>query len=571
MVETSRAITPEPENARNYMADLRGKFGAFDDKALLADVKRKMEGSTNRIEDARRTSFYWTIPIVAAWNVGQKNAEKAGYAFKVPKIQPRNPDNEPNPMERQMLLALRDSDQQELYRVDEAENVLRYMRPVKLTKECMGCHGTIEDSVTGTDKDPIGFTMEGWKEGEMHGGFEIIADLKPMQNAVASTLRKSFLFGCGIIPASILLIMLCMRRFVVAPVKNVVEALKRVAGGDLTHKEPVTSQDEIGDMLTELNTTMDQLSHTVRQVNNSAATVSDASAELAQGNMDLSQRTEEQAASLEETASAMEQMTANVKQSADNAGKANQLAVKASEVASNGNDVVSETIGAMGAITDSSKKIAEIINVINEIAFQTNLLALNAAVEAARAGEQGKGFAVVAVEVRNLAKRSSDAAKEIKELIEDSVDKVEAGNGLVNKTGETLEEISTSVQQVADLISEISAAAQEQARGIDEVNRAVGSMEEVIQQNAALVEQAAATSDNLAEEAGKLTEMMRFFKLTGEEEASLAPPARPKAPKRAAQGFVARAATRSRKPRTEPATPAPVAAGAVDDDGMEDF
>ncbi|MFQ5509388.1 MAG: DUF3365 domain-containing protein [Leptospirillia bacterium] len=221
MVEKARAITQEAENARIYMSDLRSKYKVYDDKTLLADVEEQMAGSTDIIADAKKTSFYWTIPVVAGWNVGQREAARSNFEFKVPKIEPRNPDNEPNKMERAMLLELRKGGVEELYQVDTEENSLRYMKPVVLTKDCLVCHGTIEDSITGTLKDPLGLDMEGWKEGEVHGAFEVIADLAPMQAAVAQTLKKSFLFGAVVIPSSLFLIMLCMKSFVVAPVSVV--------------------------------------------------------------------------------------------------------------------------------------------------------------------------------------------------------------------------------------------------------------------------------------------------------------------------------------------------------------
>jgi len=248
------------------------------------------------------------------------------------------------------------------------------------------------------------------------------------------------------------------------------------------------------------------------EINNSATSVLSSSHEIAQGNTDLSQRTEQQASSLEETASSMEEMTSTVRQNADNARQANQLAAGTREQAEQGGKVVSQAVTAMTGITESSNKIAAIIGVIDEIAFQTNLLALNAAVEAARAGEQGRGFAVVASEVRNLAGRSATAAKEIKELIEDSVVKVEQGSKLVDASGQTLEEIMTSVKKVSDIIAEIAAASMEQSEGIEQVNKAISQMDEMTQQNAALVEEAAAASESMGEQAGNLNEMVGFFK-----------------------------------------------------------
>ncbi|MEO6185110.1 MAG: methyl-accepting chemotaxis protein, partial [Steroidobacteraceae bacterium] len=244
-----------------------------------------------------------------------------------------------------------------------------------------------------------------------------------------------------------------------------------------------------------------------------AAEISKGADEISQGNTNLSQRTEEQASSLEETASSMEEMTSTVKQNADNAGQANQLAVAARDQAERGGVVVAKAVRAMAEINESSKKIADIISVIDEIAFQTNLLALNAAVEAARAGEQGRGFAVVATEVRNLSGRSATAAKEIKALIQDSVRKVDEGSDLVTQSGNTLEQIVASVKKVTDIVAEIAAASREQSAGIEQVNKAVTQLDELTQQNAALVEQASAASQSMAEQARGLNESMHRYVL----------------------------------------------------------
>jgi methyl-accepting chemotaxis protein len=272
-------------------------------------------------------------------------------------------------------------------------------------------------------------------------------------------------------------------------------------------------QGMFGKLKDDSNLTITQLTDIIGRIKEAAELIGTASKEIADGNVDLSQRTEEQAANLEETAASMEELTSTVKQNADNARQANQLAASASEVAVKGGDVVGQVVYTMSAINDSSKKIVDIISVIDGIAFQTNILALNAAVEAARAGEQGRGFAVVATEVRTLAQRSAAAAKEIKELIGNSVHKVEDGTQLVDQAGKTMEEIVLSVKRVTDIMGEISAASQEQSQGIEQVNQAITQMDEITQQNAALVEQAAAASESMREQAEQLTNAVAKFRL----------------------------------------------------------
>jgi methyl-accepting chemotaxis protein len=271
-----------------------------------------------------------------------------------------------------------------------------------------------------------------------------------------------------------------------------------------------------------INGLVDNMMDVIKQIKAAASEVQTGAEEISRGNINLSQRTEEQASSLEETASSMEQMTSTVKQTADNAGQANQLAMAARQQAEKGGAVVGSAVQAMGAINGASKKIADIIGVIDEIAFQTNLLALNAAVEAARAGEQGRGFAVVATEVRNLAGRSATAAKEIKALIQDSVSKVDEGSKLVDESGRTLEEIVNAVKKVTDIVAEISAASREQSSGIEQVNKAVMQMDETTQQNAALVEQAAAASQAIVEQAQALNEIISGYQVGDEAPAAAA-------------------------------------------------
>jgi len=290
------------------------------------------------------------------------------------------------------------------------------------------------------------------------------------------------------------------------------EIASRISDGDLTLHIAILPGDT-SSLLHAFKRMRDSLVHTIANIKSSADTIATASSEIASGNLDLSSRTEQQAGSIEETAAAMEQLTSTVKQNADNARQANQLAVSASEVAISGGNVVGEVVTTMGLINDSSRKIVDIISVIDGIAFQTNILALNAAVEAARAGEQGRGFAVVASEVRSLAQRSSAAAKEIKLLIDDSVAKVNTGSKLVQQAGETMHEVVSSVKRVTEIVGEISSASQEQSAGISEVGQAITQMDEGTQQNAALVEQAAAAAQSLQDQAVTLARLVGRFKI----------------------------------------------------------
>ncbi|QLI83159.1 PAS domain-containing protein [Chitinibacter fontanus] len=300
-----------------------------------------------------------------------------------------------------------------------------------------------------------------------------------------------------------------------AAMSDVARVLGALAQGDLTQKITADYHGLLGELKNDCNATSEKLAEIVLDIQDAAGAINIAAQEIAAGNSNLSSRTEQQAASLEETASSMEELTSTVKQNAENARQANQLAIGASDIAIKGGDVVGQVVSTMSDINESAKKIVDIIAVIDGIAFQTNILALNAAVEAARAGEQGRGFAVVASEVRNLAQRSAGAAKEIKNLIGDSVVKVEAGSKLVDQAGHTMQDVVSAVRRVTDIMSEISAASNEQSAGIEQVNQAITHMDENTQQNAALVEQAAAAAESLEEQAHNLTQTVGIFKLAG--------------------------------------------------------
>ncbi|MCC6650315.1 MAG: MCP four helix bundle domain-containing protein [Candidatus Eisenbacteria bacterium] len=371
---------------------------------------------------------------------------------------------------------------------------------------------------------------------------------------------------------------LFIARLIAAPLQRAVSVLESVAEGDFTQSIEVQSNDELGRMAAALNAAVTGMRTALQQVHQNASAVAAAAKQLSSATDEISSGAQEQASSLEETAASLEEMTSAVKQNADNASHAAQLARSAREVAEKGGQVVSTAVNAMDEINSSSRKIADIITAIDEIAFQTNLLALNAAVEAARAGEQGRGFAVVAAEVRNLAQRSASSAKEIKTLINDSVDKVEAGSRLVNQSGETLEEIVSSVKRVTDIVGEIAASSREQSTGIEQVNTAVTQMDGVTQANASQTEEMSSTAESLSDQAQQLMNVVRRFKLDSSGSTSAATPSagshtasHASAPKPARKAL--KIAKRSTRPavHASASAPAPEMAATGTDGGFEEF
>src|SRR5450830_985656 len=349
---------------------------------------------------------------------------------------------------------------------------------------------------------------------------------------------------------------------IVGSLQEAIRVTSSVAAGDLTQRIDVSGNDEISQLMSSIKTMANSLEVICTEIRQGTDAIATASSEIATGNMDLSSRTEQQAGALEETASSMEELTSTVKQNSDNARQANTLANAASTVAVEGGTVVLQVVETMAAINDSSRKIVDIISVIDGIAFQTNILALNAAVEAARAGEQGRGFAVVAAEVRNLAQRSASAAKEIKTLIDNSVEKVDSGTRLVDQAGVAMTNIVTSIQKVNDVVSEISNASHEQSAGIDQINHAVIHMDESTQQNAALVEQAAAAASSLQDQATRLSQVVSVFKLNNSTTTGGAPnhaqrqPAKPRTTSSAGHQTLTVKPAPKQAPKSRPAAPA---------------
>jgi methyl-accepting chemotaxis protein/hemoglobin-like flavoprotein len=502
------------------------------------------------------------LPATATREMSEQMSRLGLYTARVISRTPLNPVNSPlGAFEEDAIRAL-EAGAAESIRLEPVKGVLMFRRmtpDVISSQACLGCH---------TDK----------KMGDIVGAVSVQVPMEQPLRDVDHKIRV--LYAIGAIGALILaaILFLLLRSLVILPVKHLGEAVQQIAQGEYATRAAVMTQDEVGqlaqafnemgtqlqakvtkereematmelfmvdakralgslaqgdltDQMTNaytgdldqikvsLNSAMQTLTNTLMAVRHAAESVATGAEEITKGNEDLSQRTSEQAASLEETASAMEEMTSTVKQNADNTKQANQLAIAARDVANKGGAVTSKAVEAMGEINHSSKKIADIITVIDEIAFQTNLLALNAAVEAARAGEHGRGFAVVAAEVRNLAQRSATAAKEIKGLIHESIQRVTGGSELVHQSGKTLEEIVGSVKRVTDIIAEISASSQEQAGGIDQVNRAIMQMDETTQQNAALVEEATSASQSMKEQAQALMRQVGSFKISGTRDA----------------------------------------------------
>ncbi len=477
LIDKSRAIVLMAESARN-------------------DMSRKLEqGLLRPLDEIPKDKLVNAVPVVTAIIMARENAEQGGYQFRVPKISPRNPQNEPTELERKVLEELEEKKLTE-YILREPDQT-RYFRAIRLTSDCLYCHGYAKG-----DKDPIGGVKEGWKEGEVHGAFEIITSHAAAQSARRTALLQAMAWTLGVLASVFLLSWTLLQRGIITPLAAIRQFAGQVADGDLGARLAGIFKAEMGAVATAIGVMIEKLSEIIGSVADGAAGVAASSTELSSTSRSVSQGALAQAASVEELSSAVEEMTSNISQSSENARKTDALAQESAKDAERSGKAVTHTVTAM-------KQISEKISIVEEIARQTNLLALNAAIEAARAGEHGKGFAVVAAEVRKLAERSGLAASEISTLASSSMK-------IADEAGQMLVNLVPNIQKTAELVQEIAASSKEQSIGADQINKAIQQLDQVIQQNAAASEQMAATSDALSGQAEQLQATVSFFRLGGD-------------------------------------------------------
>ncbi len=495
IIEKSKAVVLSAEAAREEMSN---KI----DRGILKDFDVIKRTGT-------REDLINAVPVITAINVAKKNSEEAGYKFRVPKFAPRNPENEPIGIEKDVLSELT-SNKNLKEKVVIEENQIRYFRPIYLTEECLYCHGSPRGEL-----DPIGGEKEGWKTGEMHGAFEIISSLDKTKQTIAEATITIIIVNSIILFVIGLLIWLIIRA-VTKPLHNYVENFNKASDGDLTVRVKTDSKDEVGQLSQYFNDFFSNLNSNVLRINKVAKNLTSGSDQLNEISNEISEGSQSQAASIEQTSASMEELTASIKMVADNSNEVRDKSNDLFEIAEHNKEIIQNVINSMNKINENSENITQIIDLIAEIAEQTNLLSLNASIEAQRAGEAGRGFSVVADSISKLADRSAENSKQIGKLIDANLKNVDEGVKLVNDAGKAFNNIADTISATNDLINQITKSMDEQSLGANEIQLAIEQINQITQNNTIITEKMTENTADLNGMAETLNELVSKFKVKEE-------------------------------------------------------